>query len=84
MRFSQHAEPKVAYPIRTTDELWKKTHRDCSARLVPGLSGYWTCPIDTAFTRTWRFAESGVRASYFGGGADWFSLVGGTIPFSRR
>jgi|HubBroStandDraft_3_1064219.scaffolds.fasta_scaffold386482_2 hypothetical protein len=34
--------------------------------------------------RTWRFAELGVRASYFGGGADWFSLVGGTIPFSRR
>jgi hypothetical protein len=29
------------------------------------------------------FAELGVRASYFGGGAGWFSLVGGTIPFSR-
>ena len=25
-----------------------------------------------------------IRASYFGGCADWFSLVGGTIPFSRR
>jgi hypothetical protein len=32
----------------------------------------------------WRFAELGVRFSYFGGCADWFSLVGGTIPFSRR
>lgn len=30
------------------------------------------------------FADSGFQASYFGGGADWFSLVGGTIPFSRR
>jgi len=29
-------------------------------------------------------AELGVRASYFGGCAGWFSLVGGTIPFSRR
>jgi len=26
----------------------------------------------------------GVRASYFGGCAGWFSLVGGTIPFIRR
>ena len=35
-------------------------------------------------TRSWRFAELSVRASYFGGCVDWFSLVGGTIPFSRR
>ena len=35
---------------------------------------------------TWRFAESGVSASYFGAGAGagWFSLVGGTIPLSRK
>lgn len=24
------------------------------------------------------------RAVYFGGGADWPSLVGGTMPFSRK
>jgi len=31
-----------------------------------------------------EFAESGVPVSYFGAGAGWFSLVGGTIPFSRK
>src|SRR5580692_272054 len=37
-----------------------------------------TCTV-TAFRRTLRFAESGTPASYFGAGAGWFSLVGGTI-----
>jgi hypothetical protein len=50
------------------------------ARLVPPSTNFGGLRV----TRTWRFAELGVRASYFGGCADWFSLVGGTIPFSRR
>jgi hypothetical protein len=42
-------------------------------------------PIEiTAFSRKLRFAESSALASYFGAGAGWFSLVGGTIPLSRK
>lgn len=39
---------------------------------------------DSPILTTRGLADSGFQASYFGGGADWFSLVGGTIPFSRR
>jgi hypothetical protein len=49
-----------------------------------GLSRQKIHPSGKRFTRTSRLPNWVSEPSYFVAGAGWFSLVGGTIPLSRK